>query len=124
MWPHDKFFKTHSDKGGPPGKPSSQFSLNEARDKETYSLRARKRAKRTDVPSSAPSTRKFAQRVYESGRRCAEVGAQGVIGKTDRGKKAPSVLEFHFAFFGTARATLMVQNYVPIGSGHHCGDEL
>ena len=29
----------------------------------------------------------FAQRVYESGRRCAEVDAEGVIGKTNRGKK-------------------------------------
>ena len=26
-------------------------------------------------------------RVYESGRRCAEVDAEGVIGKTDRGKE-------------------------------------
>ena len=31
--------------------------------------------------------RKFAQRVYESGRRCAEVEAEGAIGKTDRGRK-------------------------------------
>jgi hypothetical protein len=28
-----------------------------------------------------------AQRVYESGRLCAKVGAEAVIGKTDRGKK-------------------------------------
>jgi len=29
----------------------------------------------------------FAQRVYESGRRCAEVDAKDVIGKTDGGKR-------------------------------------
>lgn len=42
---------------------------------------------RTECPPSARIKRKFGQRVYESGRRCAEVDAEGVIAKTDRGKK-------------------------------------
>lgn len=65
---------------------SSHFLRNEARNKETYSLKARKRAKRTDVPSSARSQRKFAQRVCESGRRCAEVDAEGMIGTPTEAK--------------------------------------
>src|SRR5579859_1289722 len=63
--------------------PSSQFLLNEARNKETDSLRARKRAKMSGVPSSARSKRKFPQRYANPD---SAVDTEGVIGNTDRGK--------------------------------------
>lgn len=65
---------------------SSHFLRNEARNKETYPLRARKRGEEDRCSVSARSQRKFAQRVCESGRRCAEVDAEGMIGTPTEAK--------------------------------------